>query len=203
MLELLLAFGQAKYALCGTNGCWREPPAPYEFKLTTKTADVGIRWKSVELRYRDLGTASVRGQFSADVDYDSQAERFTPGAQMSQGESSQHTTGISLAYAPRFSWGRWNATPSLGVMHVHQTQRVMFVQNGQPESTAYHTTVTSNGRYTPIWGLKLGVDLYGGLGAAVGYEMVLRPRYLHSLAGGGSDHKIGLRLITVEVRYAF
>lgn len=200
-LELFVATGPATWSKCGTNGCWRQPPLPSKWNLDTTAHALGLRAGDVEIAYRDLGRVSVRGIYVLDAAYDSDRAQITdPHADRIDASTWQHTTGISIAYAPRWAWFNVSVSPAIGVLGIHQRQAfVWYDHKGRPTTSGEET---SEHRWTPMAGLKVAYAL-DGVAIGAGVEWFLRPRYVNSLAGGGRDSKVGLRVRLIELRYAF
>lgn len=199
MLELLVSYGLAFWQECGTNGCWRQPPLPYEQHFTDQTASIGLRYKDIEVRYHDLGVASIHGSFVADSDYDSKTHGFNcamPHIFWGQRKcevigttATQHSTGVTAAWSPTFHTGSIQVKPSIGVLIMRQ--RLWVNDPGQ------RTEQLNVNRVTPLAGLSLGTDKL-----KVEFTAYHRPRFRDSVAGGGS-HWYRPGLLTVGVQGQF
>jgi hypothetical protein len=188
-IELLVGYGMAFWQEAGTNGNWRQPPLPYEQHLTGHTASIGARYKEFELRYHDLGLASVSGTFVADADYNPDTRTVRPCATRIDASTTQHSTGITAAWAPTFGT-KIHVTPELGLLWLQQKQWVTY-QSGE------RIELNSRNRITPMGGLKMGSEHL-----TLTIEVFHRPRYVNSLAGGGQKpYKPGLMTVGVEARF--
>ena len=200
-LEIFAATGPAHWSECGTNGCWRQPPLPSTMQLDTRAWQLGVRWKDLEVAYHDLGRVRADGTFVEDWDYDPHVHKVREGAPKAHSRSDQHTTGVTVQYAPRFAMGHgFSVQPGVGVLRFHQSQTI-DAQYG--EHLQYQANWSGGGNgWTPVAGLR-AMYTYRRASVAVGSEWYLRPRLAMSVAGGGSDHPVGLRTVFAEVRYAF
>jgi len=197
--EIFLSAGRAQWSQCGSNGCWRQPPLPSQWQLHTNTKSIGLRIGDFEITTRDLGSVSVRGTFVADADYDSQNSRVREGAHTVDAYTRQETSGLSVAYAPRFRWRAVSVAPEIGILGIDQKQ---YFANYAPGSTA----VSGDGwehnahRITPMVGVKVAVHA-GDFSIGAGFEAFWRPRYVNSLAGGG-ESKVGLTVRLLQIGVA-
>lgn len=203
-VELLLAAGSAHYSECGTNGCWRQPPLPYHFDLDTQQQKLGVRVGSFDIAYRNYGWASVRGTFVPDVYYDPHTAQVAAG--MDPGhtayiKATQHQTGFTVAYAPRFALGKgFSFEPSLGAAYVRQHETVTwYTSKWEPLNSL---TLYGKTRVTPMAGLGVLFHVTPRVAFGISHEIVWRPRYRDSVAGGGEEHKVGLRMWSAELRVA-
>lgn len=197
--ELFVSTGPASWSKCGSNGCWRQPPLPSTFDGDTRATAIGVRWKEAEIAWRDLGWASVRGKYVEDRYYDSDQARVTNRcATVYDIASTQHTAGVSLAWAPRWNWDAVSLTPSLGVLWYQQHQRVTWYDH--KGRVSQEIELRHGNHVTPMAGLRLTYS-FGELSFGAGVEAFWRPRYRDSVAGGG-EGRIGLRARFLEVRYA-
>jgi hypothetical protein len=210
-VELFVATGPADWSPCGSNGCWRQPPLPSQFNGSTRASTFGARYGDFEVALRDLGKASVSGVFVSDEWYDENTSSFRqPVCKASRGHcvpayqvtASQETQGLSVAYAPRWTHGALSVSPSAGLLVIRQKVVIegTALDKRHQEPPRYEDTVT--GKVTPIFGLRAAYRI-GDASLGVGAEWAVRPRFMHSVAGGGEDHRIGLRMRFVELRYAF
>lgn len=197
--ELFVSTGPAIWAKCGSNGCWRQDPLPSSFDGDTRATAIGVRWKEAELAWRDLGWASARGKYVKDEDYDPHSRRVrNPCATVYDVGTTQHTAGVSLAWAPRWSWDAVSLTPSLGVLWYRQHQQVTWYdRKGRVD---HEIEFTRGNHVTPMAGLRVAYS-FGDLTFGAGVEAFWRPRYRDSVAGGG-EGRVGLRARFLELRYA-
>lgn len=196
-VEVFTSAGPARWSECGSNGCWRQPPLPAKFELKTDAASIGARVGDFEISWRDLGKASVRGTFVADSDYDSDRATVAHGARKIEAFSEQRTEAAAFAYAPRFAWGNVSASPSLGAALVRQEQT--FAWLGKKGEITNEGRESNFHRWTAFAGVRLAYH-FERMSIGVGAEWFHRPRYVNSVAGGGSDHPVGLRIQFVELR---
>lgn len=204
-VELIVGAGTAHWSECGTNGCWRQPPLPYTYQLDTHQQKVGVRVGSVEIAYRNMGKASVRGTFVADDAYDSDRAVVQWGNRTPQyidAEAVQSTHGVSVMYAPRFhAYGNFAIQPSVGLLWNRQRERITwFNADGSVQSSS---DFLNSGSVTPIAGLALLYSFDKHWTAGASYEAAWRPRFRDSVAGGGSEHPVGMRMLSAELRYAW
>lgn len=177
--EIIAGVGTTTWRQCGTVGCWRQPPEPYRFDLTTGGWILGGRLGWAELAYRDLGRVSVQGVYVLDADYDSNTQTIRDGAKRIPARSAQHTAGVSIALAPRFQWGNVTATPILGAIVAHQRQW-FWNYDGAGKVTG-EGQETNSTRLAPFAGLRLGAR-FDQLELWASWEQFGNVRYVNSLA---------------------
>ncbi len=203
-LELLLGAGPAHYSECGTNGCWRQPPLPYHFDLDTAQQKAGVRLGDFEVVYRNYGFASVKGTFVPDVYYNPRtaqvAADMDPG-QVATIKATQHQTGFTAAYAPRFEVTQWAIfQPSIGLAYVRQHETVTWYSSKwEPQ---WSLELYGKTRVTPMAALGAVFPVGRQVSLGIAHEIVYRPRYRDSVAGGGDEHRIGLKMWSFELRFA-
>lgn len=211
ILELFFLAGNAYLADCG-SGCWKQEPLPYHKESQSHETGIGVRYKNVELAYRDLGTLKVNGLFVSDDAYDAKKKCFKKEPeQIFFSDAQEHTTGISLVYAPRFQNGKFSVQPSVGIMLVHQSESVT---NYHTENTirSYPTTnyrntavgtsmsrqeFSSSHRLTPMVGLLAQYHFNEKVSVGISYDYITNPRYVNSINGSG------VSLVAGQVRVAF
>lgn len=201
-LELLIGAGPAHYAECGTNGCWRQPPLPYHFDLDTQQQKAGLRLGDFEFAYRNYGWASVTGTFVPDVYYNAHTAKVAadmdPG-QIATIKATQHQTGFTATYARRFALAsRVTFQPALGLAYVRQHENVTWYSTKwEPQQSV---ELYGKTRVTPTAALGVVLRVSDAFSIGLAHEIVYRPRYRDSVAGGGKEHPIGLRMWSFELR---
>lgn len=195
--ELFAGIGQARYEKCGGDGCWQQPPLPYEWRLKTAVTTLGLRSGNWETALHHLGRVSVHGIFVPDADYSPQIKTVREGARNWRGLAQQDTLGLSLRYAPRLAFGRMSISPAVGVLAYRQQLKVAIDWvDGQCCSTHFESVSSSA---TPFVGLQVAWRLTDRLRMGVGADAAWRVKTQDSPAGGGESSRPGLAMVSLFI----
>lgn len=198
--ELFIATGPARYEKCGGDGCWQQPPLPYEWRLKTAVASIGLRSGNWETALHHLGRVSVHGIFVPDDDYSPHIKQVREGARNWRGLAQQDTFCLSLRYAPRLTAGRFSVAPALGVLAYRQQLKVAIDWvDGGCCSTHFETAGSSA---TPFAGVQVAWRLTDAFRVGLGADAAWRVKIQDSPAGGGESRRPGLVMVRLIVSAA-
>ncbi len=197
--EFFASLGRGTFEKCGQLGCWEQPPLPNEWKLTTGTVAFGVRLGSWEVAYRDLGHVLVYGFYVPDQDYNPQTASYREGARQWRGVVQQETKGLSLVFAPRYTYERLQVGASLGVLlyRLRSDFEIDWVDGGCCSTHISQVGVSA----TPMWGVSAGVKITRNITLQYSLEQAYRVRYGDAPAGGGGGSRPGVTLQSILVRY--
>lgn len=198
--EVYFATGPARYEKCGGDGCWQQPPLPYEWRLKTAVVTLGLRSGSWETALHHLGRASVHGIYVPDADYTPQIRAVREGARNWRGLAQQDTLGLSLRYAPRLQMGRFSVIPALGVLAYRQQLKVAIDWVDDACCSTHFESVGSSA--TPFAGLQFGWQLTDVIRVGVGADAAWRVKIQDSPAGGGESNRPGLLMVRLTINAA-
>lgn len=199
-VELFVATGPARYEKCGGDGCWQQPPLPYEWRLKTAAATLGLRSGNWETALHHLGRVSVHGIFVPDADYSPQIKAVRDGARNWRGLAQQDTIGLSLRYAPRWDVGSLSVTPAVGVLAYRQRLIVAIDWVDGGCCSTHFESVGS--KATPFAGLQFGWRLTEVFRVGVGADAAWRVKTQDSPAGGGESNRPGLVMFSLIISAA-
>lgn len=194
--EVFAGVGSSRWAPCGTNGCWRQPPLPYSFDTTAGVRHVGLRLGEARLSFSRYGRTGVWGTFVNDDKYNSDTMEVLPGATPTLAHVEQHVRTWTLHWAPRYTMGQFYVEPSIGATKVLWKLRAVYFVSAGPD--VFY--LSRSNRITPSAGLRVGHD-FGWWSLAVGADAVWRPRYRDSVTGGGKEHPVGVRQAYIEAAW--